>query len=232
MGRQPTVIPVAGATTVRVTTQSGSVTVVGEDRSDVLVERGAEAVTSGAQGIEVVGRSGKVEVRCPAGTDVFVGTASGSISLQGRLGQARVTTESGAIEIDQVGGADARTASGSIEVRSCDAACRCHSQSGDLRVGRAGSVDLATVSGGIDAGAVGSATVHAGSGTVTLGVAEPGTVDVDAHSGSVTITVPKGQHPATDLHAASGAVRCDCAPGTDGAVRVTTRSGSVTVTER
>jgi DUF4097 and DUF4098 domain-containing protein YvlB len=95
-----------------------------------------------------------------------------------------------------------------------------------------GSVDLVTTSGSVEADEVGSATVHAGRGSVTLGIAEPGDVDVDVHSGSVVITLPKGQHPATDLHAASGKVRCDCPPGVDGAVRVTARSGSVTVTER
>jgi len=45
MAGPTTVEPVAD--TVRVTTRSGSVTVIGEDRPDVVAERGAESVTSG-----------------------------------------------------------------------------------------------------------------------------------------------------------------------------------------
>jgi len=74
--------------------------------------------------------------------------------------------------------------------------------------------------------------VRAGSGSVTLGVTDVDTVDVEAHSGSVAIAVPDGSHPATELHAGSGSVRCDCIPGTDGALRVATRSGSISVVER
>jgi hypothetical protein len=36
----------------------------------------------------------------------------------------------------------------------------------------------------------------------------------------------------TELRAKSGSVRCDCAPGDDGSVRVTTGSGSISVIER
>jgi DUF4097 and DUF4098 domain-containing protein YvlB len=218
--------------TVRVTTRSGSVTVIGEDRPDVLVERGAEKVTSGDDGVEVVGRSGTIELRCPSDSDVFVGTASGSVSLQGRLGRTHVTSESGSIEIDEVASADARTKSGSIRVADCTGTCRCSTKSGRLDVGRAGAVELVTASGSVEAEAVGAAKVQVGSGSVDLGITALEHVEVDAHSGSVTITLPEGSHPMTELHAGSGSVRCDCAPGDDGSVRVTTGSGSIEVIER
>jgi hypothetical protein len=63
-------------------------------------------------------------------------------------------------------------------------------------------------------------------------VTEPAPVDIDAHSGSVTVTVPPGVRPELDLHTLSGAVRCDCEPGHDGSIRVTARSGRISVRER
>ena len=57
-------------------------------------------------------------------------------------------------------------------------------------------------------------------------------MEIEAHSGSVTVTVPPGLRPALDLHTMSGAVRCDCEPGTDGSLRVTARSGRISVHER
>jgi DUF4097 and DUF4098 domain-containing protein YvlB len=218
--------------TLRVSTRSGSVTVIGEERPDVLVEDGADKIVSGQDGVEVTSRSGSITVRCPLGTHVFAGTASGSVTLEGRLGRVHVTSASGSISIGHVESADARTNSGSVEVDECDGECRCRTPSGQIRVGRAGSVDLVAASGSVEAGAVGAATVRVGSGSVDLGIVALDRVDVEAHSGSVDITLPRGSHPATDLHAASGAVRCDCRPGDDGAVRVTTGSGSITVTER
>src|SRR5258707_1265092 len=103
-------------TPIRVTSQSGAVVVTGEDRSDVLVESGGDRVVTGPAGVEIAGRSDTVVVRCPAGTDVFVGSASGSVELRGRLGDARVTTESGGIAVEVATRVEARTGSGSIDV--------------------------------------------------------------------------------------------------------------------
>jgi DUF4097 and DUF4098 domain-containing protein YvlB len=228
----PTSVPVDGATPLRVTSRSGSVVITGEDRTDVLVERGADQVETGAEGVHVKGRSGTLVARCPAGTDVFVGVASGSVSIHGTLGDTRVTTQSGSITIDRARRVDARTGSGSIVVDECDGECRCQSGSGRLRVGRAGSVELVAASGSVEVGAVGPARVRAGSGSVTIGLVEPATVEVEAHSGTVAVSVPHGLRPAVALRASSGSVRCDCEPGQDGAIRVTTGSGKISVTER
>jgi DUF4097 and DUF4098 domain-containing protein YvlB len=219
-------------TTVRVTTRSGSVTVIGEERSDVVVDPATEPVTAIDQSVEVVGRSDAITVRCPTGSSVIVGSASGSIALQGRLGAVQANTGSGSIAVERATRADVRTRSGGIDVSRCDGECRGQSGSGSLRIGSAESVDLVAKSGDVDVGAVGSARVHAVSGAVRLGITTPGEVEVDVLSGSVAITLPPGQHPATDLLAKLGKVRCDCPPGDDGELRVTARSGSITVTER
>jgi DUF4097 and DUF4098 domain-containing protein YvlB len=215
---------------LRVTSRSGRVTVTGEDRSDVLVEKGDEP-TVGPDGVEIKG-SGKVVVRCPAGSDVVAGTGSGDVELHGRLGDARVTTGSGDITVEQVRALDARTGSGDVEVEECTERCKLKTESGTVRVGRAGEADLATGSGSVEADLVTGARVKTGSGSVELGLAQAGGVDVKAHSGSVTISVPPGLRPATSLESTSGKVRCDCDEGDDGEIRVKVGSGSIAVVER
>ena len=76
MAREKQVIPPPGAV-LRVTSSSGRVEVTGEERADILVEKGHEPVVD-PDGVEVRG-SGKVVVRCPTGTDVVVGTGSGDV---------------------------------------------------------------------------------------------------------------------------------------------------------
>jgi len=228
----PTSLEADATMPLRVATRSGAVTITGEDRADVLVESGADDVTRGHDGIDVRGRGGALVIRCPMGTDVFVGCASGVVALHGSLGLVRVTTRSGRITVERAQGVDARTASGSITVEHCDAACRCQTKSGRIHVGRAESGELATASGSVAVDAIGAVHVRVGSGNVTIGLTEPVAVQVEAHSGSVTVNVPGGLRPALDLRAMSGQVRCDCEPGSDGAIRVMTRSGQISVIER
>ena len=101
-----------GRARVRVSTHSGRVTVTAEPRDDIVVVRGKRGeTTSAADDVDVVlnASSSDVEVRCPVGTDVVVGSASGSVQLHGHLGAARVTTASGSIRVESVASADLRT---------------------------------------------------------------------------------------------------------------------------
>ncbi len=219
--------------TVEVTSQSGRVVVIAEDRADVVVTRGGRATAGVGGRVIVVPRGGsRVEVRCPAGSDLIVGTASGRVELRGRLGDVRVTTASGRIAVEQAQRLDARTASGAIEVSECGGDCRLHAASGRVTVGRAGSVDIVASSGRVSADQVGAARVRAASGRVDLGLTGPGPVDVRCHSGTVTVTVPRGMRPATDLSTGSGRVECDVELGTDGKIAVHTGSGRVVVAYR
>ncbi len=229
MARQPVAVP--AAPTVSVTSRSGRVTVTGEDRADVLVERGGEAVAREHDRVVVDGGSSRVELRCPVGTDVIVGTGSGRVDLRGQLGDSRVTTGSGRIGVERVERVDARTGSGDVTVEECAGPCRCQTGSGKIRVGRAGEADLVTGSGKVEAELVDGAAVRTGSGSVALGLRAAGTIGVQAHSGNVTVTVPAGVHPATHLNAHSGRVTCDCEPGSDGDIRITTHSGSIAIKE-
>jgi DUF4097 and DUF4098 domain-containing protein YvlB len=217
---------------VRVTSRSGSVLVIGEHRTDILVD-GTERADVTADGtLEVSGGSSSVEVRCPGGSDVIVGSGSGGVELRGRLGDARVTVGSGSITVDEVERLDARTGSGSFTVAACGGECRLKTGSGSIHVGRAESADLATGSGSVEAELVGAAVIRSGSGDVDVGMSGPGRLDVKAHSGSVTISVPSGVRPAAVLKSASGAVHCNLPMGHDGELRVRTLSGSISVEER
>lgn len=223
-------VPAPTGVVVRVTSRSGRVTVTGEDRADIVVEKGDEP-SVGPDGVEITG-SGKVVVRCPAGSDVVVGTGSGRVDLNGRLGDARVTTGSGTIRVEEVRAIDARTGSGDVAVETCAGRCRLKTSSGSVRVGRAGEADLATGSGSVEAELVTGAHIKTGSGSVEVGLAQAGGVDVKAHSGSVTVSVPAGLRPATSLRSSSGKVRCDCHEGDEGEIRVKVGSGSIAVVER
>jgi DUF4097 and DUF4098 domain-containing protein YvlB len=223
------VVPFEPGTTLQVTSRSGSIAITGEDRRDLEVD-GAAVHTENTR-VRVEGGSGAVKVRAPRGVDVIAGTDSGSVALRGSLGEARVTNLSGSIDVDRVTRLDARTESGTITVQACSGECRGTSRSGSLRVAEAGAVDLATESGSVDAASVGGASIRVGSGSVTVGLTEPGDVSVETQSGSVTVTVPRGARPTARLEA-GGSVRCDCETGTDFDLSVRAGSGSITVTEQ
>src|SRR2546427_5031971 len=119
-----------------VTTASGDVQVTGEPRADIEFEKGVSDerhVSIDDEGRITVRRgSADVEVRCPEGTDVIVGSASGDIELLGQLGRCRVTTASGDISVEEVASIDVRTAAGDVDVDRCEDRCRAPTASGDV----------------------------------------------------------------------------------------------------
>lgn len=227
-----TVVSLPAGAQLRITSRSGRVTVTGEARGDVLVEGRTARVSTSPDGVEVDVASGAVTVRCPTGTDVLVGAASGAVELRGVLGDARVTTESGGITVEEVTRLDARSRSGSIRVERCAGDCRARADSGRVSITQAGSVEVAAASGNVEADAVGDASIRAGSGKVTVGLTRPGDVAIEVHSGSVDVTLPAGVCPACDLASHSGRVNREFEPGDDGSIRVRTGSGTVTVRNR
>ena len=55
--------------------------------------------TDGSVRIESSSRN--LEVTCPEGADVILGTASGKVRLVGRFGDVRVTSASGSVQVDR-----------------------------------------------------------------------------------------------------------------------------------
>src|SRR4051812_32406309 len=104
------------AVTLRLQSRSGKIDVVAEPRDDVEIEgdRFSTAEADGGAVFEVRsghGGSKNLTVRCPAGTDVAVGTQSGNVKMTGDFGTVSVTTLSGAIDIEGADEADLRTGS-------------------------------------------------------------------------------------------------------------------------
>ena len=202
--------------TVTVTTQSGDIVVRGESRSNV--------VTEGRPG-----GSDDIVVRCPEGSDVVVGTDSGDVDLQGRLGQAKVTAASGSVTVEQVEGLEVRAMSGKVRVLECTGQCRVQATSGSVRIGRAGTIDTSCESGSIRVDRAEGGRVQAVSGSVEVSATGREGLVVRTMSGSVRVTLPPGVHPETQLVSESGDARCDCQQGSDCRVLVWTGSGSISV---
>ena len=212
-----------------VTTSSGRVVITGEDRPDIVVD-GKAAIEDGDDGGVIVrASSSSLDVRCPVGTDVRVGTSSGGVELRGRLGDARVTTSSSSIRVEDVDALELRSSSGSLEVETCVGYCRLQTASGSVTVDDAGDVDISTKSSSIRVGRAAGGKVHSVSGSIELGATGVGDLEVRSISGSVKVILPEGARPRFRLRSVSGKIRCDCDEGDDGNISIATTSGSIQV---
>ena len=212
-----------------VTTTSGRIVITGEDRLDIVVDGDAAIEDGDDGGVIVRGSSSSLEVQCPADTDVRVGTSSGAVELRGRLGDARVTTSSSSIRVEDVASLELRSSSGSLDVDSCAGYCRLQTASGSVTVGDAGDVDISTKSSSIRVERAAGGRVHSVSGSIALGATGADDLDVRSISGSVTVTLLEDVQPRFRLRSVSGRIRCDCEEGDDGSISVATTSGSIQV---
>ena len=221
-----------GSPEVRVTTASGSITVVAEPRHDVSVDERGDVRRASDGAFEVVPdkRSRSVTVRCPLGSSVAVGSRSGKLRLSGRLGAVRATALSGSISVDEASSVDLRAMSGTITVGTCTGACRIKTKSGSIRVASAGSVEIHVGSGTASVDYVaGAATMRAVSGTVSLTAGAEGPIEAETMSGSITVVLPEGCRPNVRAKSLSSRPHIHCPPGNDCDVIARTMSGRITV---
>jgi DUF4097 and DUF4098 domain-containing protein YvlB len=232
LGMADDVVMAPGRAPVRVTTASGRVTVVGEARDDIVAVTtgGRREATPSGSGIEVAmtTSSDGVEIRCPSGTDVMVGSASGRVELLGDLGAVRVTTGSGSIVVESVTSADLRTQSAHIEVGSCLGACRLSNTSGRVDVHEAASVWIKGVSGTID---VTADDVHVRTISGTVRAAAGSAAAIETVSGDVDITVPPGFRPRI-RSGSIGRIDVEVPQGDDGEIAVRSVSARIRVRSR
>ncbi len=226
-------IPLKGHSRLRLNTRGGKVTVHCEPRTDLLIERGAhraEEVAVEGQQLTLTSTSASIELRCPEGTDLVLGTLSGSVKVTGRAGAVVASTASGAIEMGDVLSADLRSLSGSVQLGSCAGGCRLHTVSGRAFVARSGTADVGTMSGEIVVGSAdGAVKAKTASGHVEIGARGHHDVDVHTISGTVTIRLPGGSRPSTHFKSLSGRLRSDCPEGDDCRVSIRTVSGKAEV---
>jgi DUF4097 and DUF4098 domain-containing protein YvlB len=205
------------AARLRISSMSGSIKVIAEDRSDVETDPGRRMeLVDGERIAQIKSTSSSLHVRCPLGTDVSAGTVSGGVKLAGRFGSVKVATISGSIEIDVASGdVDLRSVSGSLSVEACGGRCQLNTKSGSIAVGH--------VEKGIRASSL--------SGSVELGTAGLEDVEIRNVSGRLRVRVSNERAPHIRLRSVSGRLRCDCPEGTDFEIRATTISGSLEVTK-
>lgn len=222
------------AVTLRLQSRSGKVHVLAEPRDDVQAETdNVESFVADSGATLVVrssrGGSRQLIVRCPVDTDVVVGTQSGNVRMEGKLGSVHVTSMSGTIEIDEADDADLRSMSGSIDVQRCHGRCRLNAVSGKISVGSVDTAQANSVSGSIRLGPVlGDVKARTVSGTVELASRGAGHIAVQTVSGGVRIALPKGTEPETRFKT-RGNVRCDFASGYDCRIECASLSGSIEV---
>jgi DUF4097 and DUF4098 domain-containing protein YvlB len=178
---------------VRITTSSGAVRVKAEaDRTECWSSIAALDTSP----ITVAGDSSAVEVRVPEGTDLVIGTTSGRVTVEGRVGAISVLTTSGRISIDRALSVDARTRSGRVQVGYAEGVCRIVSASGRVEVDRCGSADAASRSGQVVlADAHGHVRATSTSGKVRVTVAGAHDVEAETVSGRIEVSYPAGVRP-------------------------------------
>jgi len=231
MGPMTLPTPLPGRLQLRVSTSSGTVTVVADERTDVVVEEGGDVAPSVGGVVEVRPRrsSSSITVHCPTGCDLVAGTVSGGVKLKGRLGSVSVTSSSGSIRVGAVTEADLRTGSGSVRVAECDDGCRVSTTSGTVTVADAGRAEISTVSGSIVVERVtGEVSARTVSGEVSVVTDARGPVKARSVSGGIAVRVPPGVRPSVKV-SGRGRVVSECETGDDVTIDVTTTSGTVEI---
>ena len=220
---------------VRVSSRSGRVEIIAEPRADVVARKGGRSmvVDSSGERVTVSSRSSALEVRVPEGTDVVIGTVSGTVTCTGPLGHVAVNTLSARVTIEDAAEVDVRSVSGVLKVAACRGEVRCDVISGRAEINSAGSVRLSTKSGRITAREVrGKVRARAVSGGIKVAVTEtPLDIKVEAISGKVQVRVPTGARPAVRLTTKSGRVISRLEEGDDGDLSARTVSGRILLDE-
>jgi len=218
--------------TLRVSTRSGSVRVIAEDRDDIKVVGASTETsdTSDASMVTATGQFDRVTARVPFGTILLIGTKSGSVRVTGRTGRTVVNTLSGKVTIDSASEVDVRVTSGRVRIDECSGACFLRCTSGSVEIGSAGSVDIHAKAGSVSVSeAAGDAVVRTVSGRVRLNMSGSHDADVETISGSVKITLPPRTRVALDAENSFGRVVNKTEPGDDSKIRARAVAGRITI---
>ena len=176
--------------------------------------------------------SSVVEVECPAGTNVTIATLSGRVALAGPLGQVRVATRSGRVDVDTAEGVEVRSATGGVHLGACSGHCSIVVKSAKVVIDKALSAAVSSMSGRVELAGGTDAKVQTISGAVKIAAAAGSSIKAQSVSGSIDVSVPTGTNPHATLASIGGKVRNACPEGDDGLIEVRTVSGAISVTGR
>jgi len=184
---------------------------------------------------------GKIAVVMPPDLDLSIDSSSGSVTIEGDLGDADVDCDasSGSITVrGAMKNLNIDTSSGSIraDVDRPLESFNADASSGSVRLsGGAHTVSVDTSSGSITlAGLRGDAEMSASSGSISAqweSIPPGASIDAEASSGSVTLELPPGTEISGAASTSSGGIRSDF-PGTNEKRRVTFAGGSGAVEVR
>jgi hypothetical protein len=226
-----------GPIRAEVRVRAGVITVVGEERSTVVVVVApyddSEASVAAAEETKVsfvndrlhvetpqvdggwiFRRSGRVRVdlRVPLDSHLAAYAGSADVHTTGRLAGATVRSGSGDVFVTHISG-DLTVESGSGDVRAeaVGGALGVKTGSGDVRVTAVtGAVTAQVASGDVDIDeAAGAVRVSTASGDVRVGAAGGDNVQIKAASGDVSVGVPVGTKVWLDLSTLSGSTTSD-----------------------
>ncbi len=226
-------------------------TPVFEDKGDRLLIR---STRKGGWNWSSAKLKGRVTVTMPPDLDLSIDGSSGSITIDGDLGDAAVSCDasSGSVTIDgAMRDLVVDTSSGSIKARVSRPLDRftADASSGSIRLSGGARVTSADASSGsiTVSGLLGDANLSTSSGSITArwdSIPPGASIRAGASSGSVTLELPPGTELSGTANTSSGGIESDF-PGTfersnarfnggSGAVeiRVSTSSGSVRVLSR
>ncbi|MDO8362673.1 MAG: DUF4097 family beta strand repeat-containing protein [Actinomycetota bacterium] len=152
------------------------------------------------------GRSCRLVVTVPSGTDVTIDSASAEVRLAGSLGSVRVRTASGDIEIDASRRCEVTTASGDISCGTVDGDATITSISGDCSVrGVGGRMEATLTSGDLRVDhCAGDLAVVSTSGSARIGHCGGAEVSLRSLSGDVRVGLPSGIRVDADISTLSG----------------------------
>ncbi|PSJ29065.1 hypothetical protein B7P34_08950 [Streptosporangium nondiastaticum] len=174
------------------------------------------------------GRSGSVDVTVglPAGSDAEGTGQLAAFHCRGRLGECRIKTSAGDIQLERTGRATLTTSLGDITADRVDGPAAITTGSGAVRVGAlTGSAVIKNANGETRIGeAAGELRVRSANGTVTVGKAHAA-LEAKTTSGDIRIgEVVRGE---TVLGTSSGRIEIGIAEGTAARLDVRTKAGNV-----
>lgn len=184
------------------------------------------------------GRSARLAIDVPVGTDVNVKGASLDVVARGALGALRVRSASGDVSADDVVRADVTLASGDTRFEIVRDGADFRATSGDITLGRVGGRLSASLASGdlrVDEWG-GDGDIETASGDVNIRRYTGASVGVRSVSGDVRLGLPSGIRVEPEISTLSGKVTLPTSAGTtDGGerrpvrVRLRTVSGDIRI---
>lgn len=179
-------------------------------------------------GLGFFGKPGSVEVAVglPSGSNVRGGMSVGAFRCEGNLGECRIKTSVGDLDLDQAGSLDARTSGGTVEVDHVAGHAEISTGSGRVRVGVVeGTAVVKNSNGDTWIGEVaGEARVSASNGDIAVDHAGAG---ITATTANGNVRIGEVVRGASTLKTACGGIEVGVRSGTAARLDVSTQFGQV-----